>query len=45
LLVHLAGLGPQVLIEWNLKIKKFIPVGVAQLMQVQLGTFERVVEL
>ena len=42
--VHLAGLGLQVLVEGNLEVEELLAVGIAQLVQVQLGALQRMVE-
>src|ERR1035441_10413560 len=43
-LVHLAGLGFEVLVEGNLEVEELVAVGVAQLVEVQLAALERVSE-
>src|ERR1700691_961930 len=44
-LVHLARPRLQVILEWNLEVEELVPVRVADLVQVQLGPLQRVVQL
>src|ERR1700761_4844326 len=42
--LHGTGFGLEVFVEGNLEVEQFVAVGVAQLVQVQFGAFERIVE-